>query len=426
MFAILLALGLALGPGSASGVGPDRPGATPVAKAGSAAASTRALSRAQLRDELEAAMSDAGGASGAWVHDIDAGEDLFADSATTRRVPASNQKLFTTAAFIDGLGAKGRLSTRVFARGQRRGARGRVLAGDLVIVGDGDPALGTNGFARRNDLPLTRISGLARAVAAAGVRKVSGRIRADDTILDRRRRSGPYLSPLSGLSFNSGYDRGDYARAPELVAAKELRRALRRKGVRVTGGIGRADLGRRLLEREPLASVASPPASALIAETNKPSNNFFAEMLLKRLGAGQGRKGTRRRGARKVEAFARSAGTGVQAVDGSGLSRRNRVSPEQVGALLVAMDGRAEAEAFHDSLAIAGRDGTLARRMRGTAAEGACVGKTGTLDGVSALSGYCEAGTRTIAYGILMNRVDIGAAHDAQDRMVAAIARYRP
>jgi serine-type D-Ala-D-Ala carboxypeptidase/endopeptidase (penicillin-binding protein 4) len=425
LIAVAVLLLSLLAGGRAAALEPDRPAATPNARAGSPEASRRALSREQLRDELKSAMRSAGGASGAWVHDVDAGEDLFADSAGERRVPASNQKLFTTAAFIDRFGAEGTLQTRVFSRGRRQGARGRQLAGDLVVVGDGDPALGTSGFARRNDLPLTRISELARSVAKSGIRRVRGQVRADDSIFDRRRRSGPYLSPLSGLSFNSGYAGGDYAGSPELIAAKQLRRALAKKGVRVAGGVGRANLGPTQLQGDPLGTVASPPAATLIAETNKPSNNFFAEMLLKRLGA-EGGRGTRSRGAARVEAFAHSVGTGVQAVDGSGLSRRNRVSPAQVGELLVAMAEGEEAAAFADSLAIAGRDGTLADRMRGTAAENACSGKTGTLDGISALSGYCEAGTRTIAFSILMNSVSITAAHNAQDRMAAAIARYRP
>jgi D-alanyl-D-alanine carboxypeptidase/D-alanyl-D-alanine-endopeptidase (penicillin-binding protein 4) len=430
LFAILLAAGVAATPAGAGPAapahGPDRPVATPVARAGSPLASDRALTREALRDELAAAMRSAGGASGAWVADVDGGGELFRDSASERRVPASNQKLFTTAAFLDRLGADGRLETRVFARGRRSGTRGRVLRGDLVIVGDGDPALGTSRFARSHDLPLTSVSELARSVARSGVRKVTGKVRADDSIFDRKRRSGPYLSPLSGLSFNSGYDGSGYAKSPELLAAKRLRRSLAEKGVRVARGVGRTNLGGRALRRDPLGSVASPAVSSLIAETNKPSNNFFAEMLLKRLGAEGGKRGTRNAGAKRVESFARSVGTDVQAVDGSGLSRRNRVSAQEVGELLVAMEEGDEAAAFSKSLAIAGRDGTLADRMRGTAAEGACRGKTGTLDGVSALSGYCEAGSNTIAFAILMNSVDITAAHRAQDRMAAAIARYRP
>jgi serine-type D-Ala-D-Ala carboxypeptidase/endopeptidase (penicillin-binding protein 4) len=296
-----------------------------------------------------------------------------------------------------------------------------------VIVGDGDPAFGTGRFARANDQPATRVSELARNVAGAGIKRIEGRILADDTIFDRERRAGPDLSPLSGLSFDNGYDDGDYARSPELVAARGLKGALRKGGVQVKGRVGRANLPDSALASEPLASVASPTVAKLIEETNVPSNNFFAEMLLKRLAATDGRKGTRHRGNNKVEAFAKSVGTGLQAVDGSGLSRKNRVSPEQVGRLLVAMaaDG-VNAAAFRGSLPVAGREGTVADRMRGTAAEGNCATKTGTLADVSALSGYCEAGSHTIAFSTLMNEADIGAARVAQDRIAAAIARYQP
>ena len=129
-----------------------------------------------------------------------------------------------------------------------------------------------------------------------------------------------------------------------------------------------------------------------------PSNNFFAEMLLKRLAADGGKVGTRKRGVRKVEAFADSLGTDVHAYDGSGLSRSNGVSPEEVGKLLVAMaslDDEQESAAFTARCRSPAEEGTVADRMRGTAAEGKCETKTGTLSDASALSGYCEAGGAT-------------------------------
>jgi D-alanyl-D-alanine carboxypeptidase/D-alanyl-D-alanine-endopeptidase (penicillin-binding protein 4) len=64
--------------------------------------------------------------------------------------------------------------------------------------------------------------------------------------------------------------------------------------------------------------------------------------------------------------------------------------------------------------------------MRGTAAEGKCSAKTGTLEGVTALSGYCRSAGRTIVFSVINNRVDVDAARRAQDRIAAAIARYRP
>jgi D-alanyl-D-alanine carboxypeptidase/D-alanyl-D-alanine-endopeptidase (penicillin-binding protein 4) len=374
-------------------------------------------------------MSYVGGASGAYVFDLDAhgGEALYGNDADERRVPASNEKLFTTAAFLTALGPDAHLQTRAYAVGKLTGHDRSTLDGDLVVVGDGDPAFGTQRFARAHDQPVTRVSDLARKVAGAGVERITGRVLADDTIFDRERRAGPDLSPLSGLSFNDGFDdQGDYAHEPELLAARAMKNALRKQGVKVAGRVGHADLPDRTLQRKPLAASASPRVAALIEETNVPSNNFFAEMLLKRLAAQDGSRGTRIAGAADVERFAHSVGTDVQAVDGSGLSRRNGVSPKEVVKLLVAMAGDPEnGTAFRNSLPIAGREGTVADRMRGTAAEGKCATKTGTLNGVSALSGYCDARGHTIAFSVLNNSVDVNAAHVAQDRIAAAIARYR-
>ena len=112
--------------------------------------------------------------------------------------------------------------------------------------------------------------------------------------------------------------------------------------------------------------------------------------------------------------------------DGSGLSRRNRSSPRQVGRLLVAMNRRGDGSVYRSSLPLAGREGTLAHRMNGTAADGRCEAKTGTLIGVSTLSGYCDAGHGLVAFSFLMNGVDVSVAQSAQDKMTSLIARYRP
>jgi D-alanyl-D-alanine carboxypeptidase/D-alanyl-D-alanine-endopeptidase (penicillin-binding protein 4) len=91
------------------------------------------------------------------------------------------------------------------------------------------------------------------------------------------------------------------------------------------------------------------------------------------------------------------------------------------------MRDRPDFPVFYASLPIAGRDGTLDNRMRHGPARGHCRGKTGTLTGVSALSGYCTTrGGRTVVFSILMNRVgSIYAAHAIQDRMAQAIAGWR-
>ena len=392
------------------------------------------ISRSRLRHGLGNQMQRVGGDSGAWVTDVDASGHgtLFSWASHRRRILASNTKLFTMAAVLDRFGPSATLKTRLYAR-PGNAVEGHTLRGSLVLVGAGDPALGRAGFARDNGLPLTPLGNLATDVRKAGIKRVTGKIRADDSIFDRRRGvpttgvdATGELAPLSGLSFDSGIAHGHYAKNPELVAARAMKRRLRSAGVRVKGGTGRADLPRRVLAKPPLGSVSSPRIKHLAAATLKPSNNFFAELLLKRLAASRrGAKGTTRRGSHKVRKFAHELGTKIRMENGSGLSRSNRASPRQVGRLLAAMSRRSGGGTYRRSLPLAGDEGTVAHRMNGTAADGRCRAKTGTLIGVSALSGYCRAGHGLVVFSILMNSVDVNLARAAQDRMVALIARYR-
>jgi D-alanyl-D-alanine carboxypeptidase/D-alanyl-D-alanine-endopeptidase (penicillin-binding protein 4) len=152
----------------------------------------------------------------------------------------------------------------------------------------------------------------------------------------------------------------------------------------------------------------------------------MAETLLKVLGAATGGQGTTARGAALVGRTVRAAfGLRPHVVDGSGLSRADRTSPAQVVRLLARMAGRAEGATLQASLAVAGRSGTLADRMRSSVARDRCRGKTGTLHDVSNLAGICETtGGDEVAFAILMNGVYPTSARILQDRMVGAIARY--
>ena len=427
---------LAAGAETASSQGFREGAATPIARDGSALAAKKAISRDRLRRILENQMDSVGGASGAYVYDTDANSNrlIYSDSGTNARILASNSKLFTTAAYLEKFGGNGRLKTRVFERGKRTGGRERTLKGSLVLVGDGDPALAQSGFARSRNLPLTTLGPLAQSVKNAGIRRVKGRVVADPTVFDGAGSVPmPGVTPdpgdlptLSGLSFNRGTQGGSYAPSPARNAGNELIAELKERGVRVTGGVKVDGVPDRLFESEPLGTVGSPSARAFANRTNTPSDNFYAEMLLKRIGTGPSKQGTTARGASRTEAFARHAGSGVNLVNGSGLARSNSSSPKNVGALLTYMrKDDSEKSAFYDSLAVAGKTGTLSGRMRNTAAEGSCHAKTGTIDGVSALSGYCKAGGNQVAFSILMNNVSISAAQRAQDAMAAAIARYR-
>jgi len=401
---------------------------------GGAAQASASISRARLAHGLSKQMHRVGGASGAWVYDLDASDHnlLFSWASKTSRVLASNSKLFTTAAVLHRFGAGGKLETTVYPQ-KRSDLHGHAVRGNLVLVGAGDPALASSGFAKQNSLPVTPLGSLARKVKQDGIERVTGKVLADDSVFDRQRSvptpgvtpdSGD-LPPLSGLSYDSGYVHGHYAPSPELVAVRALTHKLRHYGVKVKKGTGRGGVSKSALKHRPLAKVDSPSMRSLITATNRPSNNFFAEMLLKRLAANGKHVGTTRRGAHKAERYARKLGAKVNMVNGSGLARSNQASPSSVGHLLRAMDTRTAHGAYLNSLPLAGHQGTLADRMRGTPAEGRCRAKTGTLIGVSALSGYCRAGHGTVAFSILMNSVDVSTAQSAQDKMAALIARYR-
>ena len=271
-------------------------------------------------------------------------------------------------------------------------------------------------------------------VAAAGVRTVKGPLLYDDGFLDRRDgipqhgiRPDP-LGTLSALTLDGGA-----SRAPEKLAAQRFLDALRRAGVSIGRKVTRRAVPPPSSGAVEVAALGSPTISDLARLTNVPSNNFLAEMLLKAVGGAFGDGGSTREGIEQVRRFAVERGATFRGENGSGLSRADRASPASVGTLLSSMledDDAAETalrEAFIQSLAVAGRSGTLAGRMRGTAAAGRCAAKTGTLSGASALSGYCfHSADRATVFSILNNRVNTDRARRAQDRMVALIARYSP
>jgi D-alanyl-D-alanine carboxypeptidase/D-alanyl-D-alanine-endopeptidase (penicillin-binding protein 4) len=188
---------------------------------------------------------------------------------------------------------------------------------------------------------------------------------------------------------------------------------------------GRSGAGTAPAEASELAAVDSPPMAELIRLTNVPSDNFDAEMLFKGLGATYGPAGTTTVGGSVVRAQLAAFGISAQVVDGSGLSRANRTSPQQVVTLLDRMHRQETGPAFEASLPIAGRTGTLRKRMRGTPAQDHCRAKTGTLRAVSTLAGICQTTAgRTVAFAIMMSTARITRAHRLQDRMTAAMATY--
>ena len=374
-----------------------------------------AFSTADLHAKLTREMRLAGPASGAYVRDLDSGQQLFALRENIPRIPASVQKLYTTASALLRLGPSATLDTTVVTGAGALVDAFGVLHGDLVLVGAGDPFLGD-----------ATAASLARAVRALGIRRIDGAVVGDESRFDTRRagRAAGYDPELGGvlsaLAYDGGFFRGRVRLDAARFAATRFAARLRALGVRASGAsrAGTAPAGARRLAMIPSRSVGE-----LARFVNVPSNNFAAEMLLKDLGAGYRDAGTTAAGADVARDTLDDFGVRPRIADGSGLSREDRTTPREVVRLLERMHGQDVAQTFRDSLAIPGSTGTVRRRMRGTPAE-RCRVKTGTLRDVSALAGYCAAaGGRDLGFALLFNRVNISAAQAIQNRIAAAIAR---
>ena len=353
------------------------------------------------------------------------------------RMPASNMKLVTSAGALLALGTEFRFETRLATVPQAGGAGGRTLRGPLYLKGFGDPVLATGAFARRYlGGRAATLTDLARQLNADGVRVVRGPIVADDTFFDRRRTGNGWLSyyglyspPLAGLSTNlnyAGVGRWANVSSPSLAAAQRMRDALRAVGI---SHVGPLRSGRTPPAATTVASVLSPPLRVILRHMNPDSDNFIAETLTKDVGAYAAGVGSTAAGTAYVARLLRERGffTGRERlVDGSGLSRDNRLTATGLVRLMQAADADPGWGAALLSSLPQGGEGTLVRRLKGTVVRKRVRAKTGYINGVSALSGrVISRGGERYAFSFLMRTSDTTAARAAQDRLVTLLAAGR-
>ena len=383
------------------------------APAGTASTST-------MRAELARALAGAGvspAGTSVLAIDLASGETVFARNPRLALAPASNEKLAVAYAALVELGPGYRFPTELQGSGE---LAGKTWRGDLHLVGGGDPTLAVSG-----------LDALAAQVRAWGIRRVTGRVIGDESWFDPRRDApgwrpgwlGDESPPLSALVVERAET---WPRlAPALDAAARLTRALERRGVAVARPPA---TGRAPADVLPLARHLSPELAAIVRTLNRDSDNFTAEMLLKQLGAAAGERGSTAAGARVVRAALAAAGAplqGVRIVDGSGLSRLDRLSAAALVALLRAADANPSMRnAFLDSLAVAGVSGTLESRLDRRPTFGRVIAKTGTTSLASSLAGFVRG---RYAFAILHTGTPVPtwSARAAQDRFVTLLARPR-
>jgi serine-type D-Ala-D-Ala carboxypeptidase/endopeptidase (penicillin-binding protein 4) len=361
-----------------------------------------------------------------WIQDLDGvvaghpvsvavgmdGTWLYRHGARTARPPASNEKLLLSMALLDRFAVGTRIRTQVYATGVRSGQR---LRGALWIVGHGDP-----------EVDKWTMRGLAQAVRAAGIRRVRGRVMGATTGFLRDwwatgwRDYFPrdYIPMPTALTFdNNEAADGTNISDPERRAASSLKGRLKANGVRVTGepGAGPAPDHLRLL-----GTVSSDPFGALLKRMNRRSRNFHAEVLGKWLGGRVlGGAGSIAKGARVIERFAAAQGVGVDAYDSSGLSYANRVRPQGLVELLWYAGGQPWVEELRFMLPSGGQ-GTLKGRLRDVRVRA----KTGTLEEVSALSGWVwlEREGTWCQFSVLSQGMSKSEASAIEDRIVRIVA----
>jgi serine-type D-Ala-D-Ala carboxypeptidase/endopeptidase (penicillin-binding protein 4) len=352
----------------------------------------------------------------ALVFDLQSGTTVYAQHDSLSLAPASNEKLAVTYAALASLRPEFRFETDVVGRGELDETTWR---GSLLVVGHGDPTLSTAG-----------LNALARQVRAAGIRRVTGAILGDESYFDARRTSPGWKSsfyinespPLSALTVDRCWYAGRVWRNPALGAAWAFRAALRRAGVYVAGAAG---TGIAPEDGDSLASIESPPLTAILRWMDRVSDNFTAELVLKQLGTLSGDQGTTARGAAFVLQTlvgAEVPTTGVRIVDGSGLSVLDRVTARELAGILEAAWADPDiGPVLFSSLPVAGVNGTLSDRMRRAPARGNVVAKTGTTAWASALSGYVK---RRYVFSVLQNGNPISTlwARRAQDRFATVLA----
>ena len=439
---------------------------------------------AKLRDRLVAVLHDAPlnrTKVGVEVMQASNGDVLFAHNAAVQFNPASNTKMLTTAAAISYLGADYRYHTALY--GPEPDADG-VVHGDVVLRGSGDPSLITTDVAeiarglsargvkriegdlladprfharghkaddpgdgegalilnrntygvrvRPGDVGHPALVSVEPKVELFGVENQTTTVHGKRSRLriDSYRKDDRLIVTVRGRIADNRDDYVDLRRLADgsLLAASVLRSAFADFGVELSGRVRAGNVAATTM----LAEHVSAPLSEVCRISNKPSNNFVAEAIYKTLGGElYGAPGTLAKGTRAVMDFLTTEGIkpgAYRIVNGSGLTHENRITPQDLSSLLrkIYYDLSVAPE-FMSSLAVAGIDGTIRNRFMGTDAVGLVRAKTGTLNGVSALSGYVGEKDDVLIFSIFVEGFRHRRTNEvrhAQVRMVEAMLSY--
>jgi len=363
-------------------------------------------------------------------------DTIYSLNPTLSMIPASNTKLFTTATALSLMGGDYMLYTKFYSDDTLY--TDGVIDGNLYIKGFGNSLFTTEDLIDMVD-----------TLWNLGIRKITGKIIGDDSYFDEIYTRDDWITdevanvklpPISAIVIDNNRKitrlkrRGRYRNYyvdienPPLYAAQLLKEKLIEKGIEVTQSAERGITPITAYQ----VTAKGVELREVIQFINKESDNFLAECLFKTIGAvASGQQGNAFYSTQTILSYIADNGIfskGTAIVDGSGISRYDQITVGAVVGLLEKMYfDIANFDDFYNSLSIAGVDGTLRRRLKGTFAENNFRGKTGTLNGVSSLSGYltCENGEDLIVSIFFeFSRGGAGFHRDIQDSIITALCEW--
>lgn len=363
------------------------------------------ISREELEKQIEKLLNviPASTKIGLLIYNPIMRDTLFKVNHTSSMIPASNTKLFTTAVAISNLGGDFRIATKIFT--DDFDITDGVINGNVYIKGFGN-----------STLTDSDIKQMAQIIRSKGITEITGMIIGDDTYFDKVYRRDDWIAdenanvklpPISALTVDRNRKIVQkrirrrirsyvvHVDNPPLNAAEILRTKLKDIGITVKKSSSVGETPDEVL----LLTESKIELRELIKMVNKHSDNFLAEGLFKTIGAEVSKdQGNAFYSTQAILDFIEDHGiyaTGTAVVDGSGISRYDQITPGAIVGLLEAMyfDIR-NFNDFYNSLSIAGVDGTLGHRMIGSLAENNFHGKTGSLNGVTSLSGYLKTASK--------------------------------
>ena len=407
-------------------------------------------SRAELRHTIDSLTSQVQFRNANWgvlIVNPRTGDTIYSKNAGKLFMPASNMKIITSAAALTLLGPDYTYKTTFLADGP---VRDSLLDGNLLVIGRGDPTISDN----MRGVATTIMDALADSVRAHGIRQVTGSLaRVGNAFPDSIHGYGwewddlgeYYAAGVDELIFNEGMAPTSLRPPPDTVRdslysgpAKDpgtgylnaFNDALVRKHITVEAGVADSIMPTPL-KMDTLFVFTSLPMRNIIPALMKPSQNQIAEILLKTIGLERGGMGTADSARKIVGQQLLLWGVqpdGFAIRDGSGLSRHDLVSPETLVKVLDRIQQDTAFAVFYNAMPIAGVDGTLKDRMKGTPAEGNVHAKTGSIAESRALSGYVtSADGERLIFSILSNNWTTpgSAITGVADQIAAALAAYR-